>query len=244
MSYLSQNSLRDKYELNYSKYAPVSATRKKNFFALFGQNPIQESIEDANIAALKNKAKAEKQKRKRIQKIEKAQREQRERQANKPRRKRTPVFVATLTGLLWSVVILLALTGLYGFYCYSRGFHGDGNVRVSTAIYCLSVMMGSFWAGAVVKRRSWKPCVIICAVYMLLSLIVSLRLFELGEFRLKYIAMKLFMTFFASALGFVLSLIPYLIGKSLKKQRKRQEERMLARRQREQIRRNSASSGR
>ncbi len=240
MSYLSQNSLRDKYELNYSKYAPVSASRKKNFFAALWQKNERDSIEDANIAALKNRAKAEKQKRKRIAKIEKAQRQQRE-QAKKPKRRRTPVFLATLTGLLWSVVILLALTGLYGFYCYSRGFHGDGNVRVSTAIYCLSVMMGSFWAGAVVKRRSWQPCLIISVIYMLLSLIISLRLFELGDFRLKYIVMKLFMTAFASLLGFVFSLIPYLIGKSLKKQRKQQAERMLARQQRERARRNGAA---
>ncbi len=143
--------------------------------------------------------------------------------------KRPPVIIASVTGLLVSAVILLAATGLYGAYCFSRGLPGDVNVYASTAMYCLAVFCGSFWAGAVVKRQSLVPLYVIGAVYLITSVAVSLHLFELSEFKFTMLLFKIVLTAGAALLGFVLSLIPYLINRAIKRRRQKERERRLRR---------------
>lgn len=139
--------------------------------------------------------------------------------------KQPKVVTATISGLIFAAIVLLAETGIWGFYCYSRTLPGDTNVQASTFMYCLAVFAGSFWAAAVVKRRSLKPSLFICGVFLGLSLLISLHLFSWQEIKLKMILLKILLTFAAAAGGFVLSLVPYLINKSIKKKRQSQEQR-------------------
>ena len=139
--------------------------------------------------------------------------------------KQPKVVTATISGLIFAAIVLLAETGIWGFYCYSRTLPGDTNVQASTFMYCLAVFAGSFWAAAVVKRRSLKPSLFICGVFLGLSLLISLHLFSGQEIKLKMLLLKILLTFAAAAGGFVLSLVPYLINKSIKKKRQAQEQR-------------------
>ena len=139
--------------------------------------------------------------------------------------KQPKVVTATISGLIFAAIVLLAETGIWGFYCYSRTLPGDTNVQASTFMYCLAVFAGSFWAAAVVKRRSLKPSLFICGVFLGLSLLISLHLFSWQEIKLKMLLLKILLTFAAAAGGFVLSLVPYLINKSSKKKRQAQEQR-------------------
>ncbi len=139
--------------------------------------------------------------------------------------KQPKVVTATISGLIFAAIVLLAETGIWGFYCYSRTLPGDTNVQASTFMYCLAVFAGSFWAAAVVKRRSLKPSLFICGVFLGLSLLISLHLFSWQEIKLKMLLLKILLTFAAAAGGFVLSLVPYLINKSIKKKRQAQEQR-------------------
>ena len=139
--------------------------------------------------------------------------------------KQPKVVTATIPGLIFAAIVLLAETGIWGFYCYSRTLPGDTNVQASTFMYCLAVFAGSFWAAAVVKRRSLKPSLFICGVFLGLSLLISLHLFSWQEIKLKMLLLKILLTFAAAAGGFVLSLVPYLINKSIKKKRQAQEQR-------------------
>ncbi len=134
--------------------------------------------------------------------------------------KQPKVVTATISGLIFAAIVLLAETGIWGFYCYSRTLPGDTNVQASTFMYCLAVFAGSFWAAAVVKRRSLKP-----SLFLGLSLLISLHLFSWQEIKLKMLLLKILLTFAAAAGGFVLSLVPYLINKSIKKKRQAQEQR-------------------
>ena len=139
--------------------------------------------------------------------------------------KQPKVVTATISGLIFAAIVLLAETGIWGFYCYSRTLPGDTNVQASTFMYCLAVFAGSFWAAAVVKRRSLKPSLFLCGVFLGLSLLISLHLFSWQEIKLKMLLLKILLTFAAAAGGFVLSLVPYLINKSIKKKRQAQEQR-------------------
>ncbi len=139
--------------------------------------------------------------------------------------KQPKVVTATISGLIFAAIVLLAETGIWGFYCYSRTLPGDTNVQASTFMYCLAVFAGSFWAAAVVKRRSLKPSLFICGVFLGLSLLISLHLFSWQEIKLTMLLLKILLTFAAAAGGFVLSLVPYLINKSIKKKRQAQEQR-------------------
>ena len=139
--------------------------------------------------------------------------------------KQPKVVAATISGLVFAAIVLLAETGIWGFYCYSRTLPGDTNVQASTFMYCLAVFAGSFWAAAVVKRRSLKPSLFICGVFLGLSLLISLHLFSWQEIKLKMLLLKILLTFAAAAAGFVLSLVPYLINKTKKKKRQAQEQR-------------------
>lgn len=139
--------------------------------------------------------------------------------------KQPKIVTATISGLIFAAIVLLAETGIWGFYCYSRTLPGDTNVQASTFMYCLAVFAGSFWAAAVVKRRSLKPSLFICGVFLGLSLLISLHLFSWQEIKLKMLLLKILLTFAAAAGGFVLSLVPYLINKSIKKKRQAQEQR-------------------
>ena len=139
--------------------------------------------------------------------------------------KQPKVVTATISGLIFAAIVLLAETGIWGFYCYSRTLPGDTNVQASTFMYCLAVFAGSFWAAAVVKRRSLKPSLFICGVFLGLSLLISLHLFSWQEIKLKMLLLKILLTFAAAAGGFVLSLVPYLLNKSIKKKRQAQEQR-------------------
>lgn len=139
--------------------------------------------------------------------------------------KQPKVVAATISGLIFSFIVLLAETGLWGFYCYSRTLPGDTNAQASTFMYCLAVFAGSFWAAAVVKRRSLKPSLIICGVFLALSLLISLHLFSWQEVKIKMLLLKILLTIAAAACGFVLSLVPYLINKSIKQKRQAQEQR-------------------
>ena len=139
--------------------------------------------------------------------------------------KKAIILLITISGLIFAAIVLLAETGIWGFYCYSRTLPGDTNVQASTFMYCLAVFAGSFWAAAVVKRRSLKPSLFICGVFLGLSLLISLHLFSWQEIKLKMLLLKILLTFAAAAGGFVLSLVPYLINKSIKKKRQAQEQR-------------------
>ena len=143
--------------------------------------------------------------------------------AAQPGKAKQPKVVTA--GLIFAAIVLLAETGIWGFYCYSRTLPGDTNVQASTFMYCLAVFAGSFWAAAVVKRRSLKPSLFICGVFLGLSLLISLHLFSWQEIKLKMLLLKILLTFAAAAGGFVLSLVPYLINKSIKKKRQAQEQR-------------------
>lgn len=92
-------------------------------------------------------------------------------------------------------------------------------------MYCLALFAGNFWAGAVVRRRSLKPSLIICAVFLALSLFISLNLFSWREIKIQMFLLKIVITAAAAALGFILSIVPYLINKELKRRRQRQQER-------------------
>lgn len=140
-------------------------------------------------------------------------------QIKSKRVKRPPIITATVTGLLLSAIVLLAATGLYGAYCYAHGTYGDVNVTASTALYALAVFVGCFWASAVVKRRSKLPPIIIGAVYILISLVISARLFELADFKLLMVFQKILFTAVAGFAGYALSLIPYLINRAIKHNR-------------------------
>lgn len=149
---------------------------------------------------------------------------------SKPKRpKRPPVIIAIISGLLVSAIILLAATGLYGTYCFSRGLPGDVNVYASTAMYCLAVFCGSFWAGAVVKRQSLVPVCVIGGAYLLTSIAVSMHLFGLSEFKFTMLLFKIVLTAASALLGFALSLIPYLINRAIKRQQQKERERRLRR---------------
>lgn len=140
-------------------------------------------------------------------------------QIKSKRVKRPPIITATVTGLLLSAIVLLAATGLYGAYCYAHGTYGDVNVTASTALYALAVFVGCFWAAAVVKRRSKLPPIIIGVVYIVISLVISARLFELADFKLLMIVQKILFTAVAGFAGYALSLIPYLINRAFKHNR-------------------------
>ncbi|MBQ3199614.1 MAG: hypothetical protein IJB67_04550 [Firmicutes bacterium] len=144
--------------------------------------------------------------------------------------KRPPVILACVTGVILSAVLLLALSGAYGAYCFAKGLPGDASVHASTMIYCCSVLMGCFWASALVKRRTLKPVIFIGGVHWLLSLIISAQLFELAEFKISMILLKIVITALAAGLGYLLSFIPYLINRAIKRQRQKEKERR-ARRQ-------------
>lgn len=133
------------------------------------------------------------------------------------RAKRPPVIIATITGLLLSAIVLLAITGLYGAYCYSQGRHGDASVTASTAMYATAVFVGCFWSAAVVRRQSKLPPIIIGAVFIILSLVISARLFSPADFKLLMIVQKILFTAVAGFAGWALSLIPYLIGRARKR---------------------------
>lgn len=131
--------------------------------------------------------------------------------------KRPPVITATVTGLLLSVVVLLAATGLYGAYCFSQGTHGDVNVTASAVMYGLAVFVGCFWSSAVVKRQSYAPPIIIGAAYLIASLVISAKLFPIADFKPLMILEKSMFTAVAGFAGYALSLIPYLINKAAKR---------------------------
>lgn len=130
--------------------------------------------------------------------------------------KRPPVITATVTGLVLSAVVLLAATGLYGAYCFSRGTHGDVSVTASAAMYALAVFVGCLWSSAMVKRQSYAPPIIIGAAYLTVSLIISARLFGVADFKILMILEKLLLTAIAGFAGYALSLIPYLLNKATK----------------------------
>ena len=92
--------------------------------------------------------------------------------------KQPKVVTATISGLIFAAIVLLAETGIWGFYCYSRTLPGDTNVQASTFMYFPAVFAGSFWSAAVVKRRSLTPSLFICGVCLGLSLLISLHLFS------------------------------------------------------------------
>lgn len=154
--------------------------------------------------------------------------------APKARRRRTnkrpPVILACVTGVILSAVLLLAMSGLYGAYCFAQGLPGDASVHASTMIYCCSVLLGCFWASALVKRKTLKPVIFIGGVHWLLSIIISAQLFELAEFKISMILLKIVITAVAAGLGYLLSFIPYLINRAVKRQRQKEKERR-ARRQ-------------
>lgn len=139
--------------------------------------------------------------------------------------KYSQIAIAAISGLIFAAIVLLAECGLWGFYCYSHTLPGDTNVKASTLMYCLALFAGNFWAGAVVRRRSLKPSLIICAVFLALSLLISLNLFSWREIKIQMFLLKIVITAAAAALGFILSLAPYLINKELKLRRQRQQER-------------------
>lgn len=138
------------------------------------------------------------------------------RTGKKVRTKRPPLITATISGLLVSAIILLATTGLYGAYCFSQGEPGDTNVTASTLLYLLAVFSGSFWAAAVVKRQSTAPVVIICATYMVLSLVFSAGLFSVKSFKILMILEKILLTAASGLIGYGLSAVPYLLNRALK----------------------------
>lgn len=133
------------------------------------------------------------------------------------RAKRPPVITATVTGLLLSAIVLLAITGLYGAWCYTKGTHGDASVTASTAMYSLAVFIGCFWAAAVVRRQTKLPCIIIGAAYVICSVVVSAQIFTPADFKILMIIQKTLITAVAGAAGYALSLIPYLIGRATKR---------------------------
>lgn len=151
--------------------------------------------------------------------------------------KQPKVIAATISGLLVAAIVLLAECGLWGFYCYSHNIPGDTNVNASTFMYCLAVFAGNFWAGAMVRRRTLKPSLIICGVFLLASLVISLNLFSWREIKIKMFLLKILLTLAAATLGFILSLAPYLVNKALKRRRQEQQQlrqRQLERRQMQQ----------
>ena len=122
-----------------------------------------------------------------------------------------------------------------GSYCYSHTLPGDTNVKASTFMYCFALFAGNFWAGAVVRRRSLKPGLIICGVFLALSLIISLNLFSWREIKIKMFLLKIVLTAAAAAAGFILSLVPYLINKAIKKERQEQAQRRQRQLERRQL---------
>lgn len=149
--------------------------------------------------------------------------------------KRPPVILACVTGLLLSAVLLLAMCGAYGAYCFTKDLPGDASVHASTMIYCCSVLFGCFWASALVKRKTLKPVIFIGGIHWLLSLIVSSQLFELAEFKVSMIMLKLVITAVSSSLGYLLAFIPYLINRAVKKQRQKEMERRARRNRQENL---------
>ena len=149
--------------------------------------------------------------------------------------KRPPVILACVTGLLLSAVLLLAMCGAYGAYCFAKGLPGDASAHASTMIYCCSVLFGCFWASALVKRKTLKPVIFIGGMHWLLSLIVSSQLFELAEFKISMIVLKLVITAVAAGLGYLLAFIPYLINRAVKKQRQKEMERRARRNRQENL---------
>lgn len=235
-----------KYKLNYSKYIPSMASGAGQFLpgGIFRAANASSPLERARRSLAKDQArqqakqtpvkprppepKPEPPKRPEAPKPQppkpqpprKTTRRGSRKSPKKQRAKRTPVFTATLSGLLFSALFLLAAIGLYGAYCFSQGLPGDTNVKASTAIYCLSVFVGGFWASAVVKRKSVAPLIIIGCVYMLLSLLISWRLFEPASFKFIMIFEKILLTAIALIFSYLFSLIPYLINKAFKQRRK------------------------
>lgn len=121
------------------------------------------------------------------------------------------VVLAAVSGLICSLIVLLTCAGQYGMWCYSQGLPGDMNVKASVAMYCLAAMCGGLWAGAVVRRRSLVPPVVIALVFMVLSVVVSLQLFEAGAIKPGLICIKVILTAAAVFGGFWLSVLPYLL---------------------------------
>lgn len=211
------------YKLDYSKYAPQLASGDAKNFLMAASSP----LERARRSLARNSAAPPTDKpqtapapvpppRKDKPQPRLPQEQRRPAPPPKRRRKRPPVILAAITGLLLSAIVLLAATGLYGAYCYSQNLPGDTNARASTAMYCLAVFVGCFWASAMVKRQSLKPILFIGGVYMLLSLAISWHMFTLADFKITMILLKILLTAAAAALGYLLSLIPYLINKALK----------------------------
>lgn len=156
--------------------------------------------------------------------------------ARQPRKSKQPkVISATISGLIAAAIVLLAEVGLWGSYCYSHTLPGDTNVNASTFMYCFALFAGNFWAGAVVRRRSLKPSLIICGVFLLLSLLISLHLFSWREIKIKLLLLKIVLTAAAAAAGFILSLVPYLINKAIKKEKQAQEQRRQRQLERRQL---------
>lgn len=156
--------------------------------------------------------------------------------ARQPRKPKQPrVITAAISGLIVAAIVLLAEVGLWGSYCYSHTLPGDTNVKASTFMYCFALFAGNFWAGAVVRRRSLKPGLIICGVFLALSLIISLNLFSWREIKIKMFLLKIVLTAAAAAAGFILSLVPYLINKAIKKERQEQAQRRQRQLERRQL---------
>ncbi len=149
--------------------------------------------------------------------------------------KQPKIISATISGLIAAAIVLLAEVGLWGSYCYSHTLPGDTNVQASTFMYCFALFAGNFWAGAVVRRRSLKPSLIICGIFLLLSLIISLNLFSWREIKIKMFLLKIVLTAAAAAAGFILSLVPYLINKAIKKEKQAQEQRRQRQLERRQL---------
>ena len=219
----------DRYSIDYSRPAPALASGNGNFLAVSSLERARRNLaREAQQTPPPKKAAAPPP----APKPEPPQEPpRRQPSAKKPARpKRPPAILATLSGLLLSGIILLAATGLYGAYCFSRGLPGDVNVYASTIMYCLAVFAGCFWAGAMVKRKTLVPAGIICATYLVISVVVSLQLFSLAEFKFTMLLFKVLITAVAGLAGFVLSVIPYLINQALKRSRQQERERRLRRR--------------
>ena len=121
------------------------------------------------------------------------------------------VVLAAVSGMICSLIVLLTCSGLYGMWCYSHGLPGDINVKASVSMYCLAALIGGLWAGAVVRRRSVIPAVLIALVFMVMSIVVSLQLFEASAVKPGMIVIKLLLTVGAVFGGYVLSALPYLL---------------------------------
>lgn len=236
------NNFNLKYKLNYNKLTPLMASNNTNFSANSTHSELRRpswstptgsnkppaekprphrpaADEQPSTAALPEKATKPQTAKRKVSRLKK-------RKTKSPngaglkiksrRLKRPPIITATITGLLLSVIVLLATTGLYGAYCYAHGTHGDSSVTASIAMYMLAVFCGCFWSAAVVKRRSTLPPIIIGSVYLICSVVISAQMFTVADFKFLMIIQKLIFTGLAGFAGYVLSIVPYLLNKALR----------------------------